>query len=282
MSTSPFDPVHVGSGTQDNKIRSFLQQCKQMHQRRASRNFGKERLSKLGGGREAREAARITARSYDAIHKKKAEGDSISLRESLPATSPVKKYPDLYVQGASSYTDLSSRRAEHENMIRGNGRTGGMNRHSSTSSESLDENLFTPFGGAGASAGLERVQSMESGISSSQQNTSSWKMGEMDVSGTSTLPRSSSQGTLPPFPKSLPPLRPGMARSTESFHTQTHGLASARRTPSYIQLSSGLSREQDWPDQLAALEERVGVLASRFLYERQDMFKQILRARKLT
>ena len=278
--SSPFDPVQVSTGMQDSKIRSFFQQCRQIHQQQPHRkgaNLTKERFS-VGGGREAREAAHITARSYDAIQKKKAEKDSVSPRDSFPATSPAKKYPDLYVQGASSFTDLSSRREEHVNMIRGGGRVGGISRHSSTSSESLDENTFTPFGGGG---GLERVQSMESGISS-QQQAISWRVGGGPEQSTAILPRSSSQGTLPPLPKSLPPPRPGLtkslARSTESFHTQTFGLASARRTPSYVQLSSG--GEQEWTEQLSSVEERVGVLASRFLYERQDMFKQILRACK--
>lgn len=88
------------------------------------------------------------------------------------------------------------------------------------------------------------------------------------------------------MPKSLPPPHSGLtkslARSTENFHTQTFGLASARRTPSYVHLNSGPSGEQEWTEQLTAVEERIGVLASRFLYERQDMFKQILHACKLT
>lgn len=278
---SPFDPVQVSSGLQDSKVRSFLQQCRQIHQQRAHRRGAdgvKERFSGGGGGREAREAAHITSRSYDAIQKKKTERES---GPSLPATSPAKKYPDLYVQGASSSTDLSSRREEHVQMIRGSGRAASTSQRSSTSSESLNENTFTPFGGVGGV--LERVHSMESGISSQHQQAT-WRSGGMEPFS-APLPRSSSQGNLPPLPKSLPPAHPGLtrslARSTESFHTQTFGLASARRTPSSVHLSSSAGGGEEWTEQMTALEERVGVLASRFLYERQDMFKQILRACKL-
>lgn len=274
--TFSFDPLQVSNGSQDHKLRSFLQQCKQIYQQQTHRQGAadiklseKERVSNIvtgGGKREAREAAQISARSYEGIQKRREQ----SSHDQLPASvgTVKKKFPELYVQGASSFTDLTSRRAEHKHMIRGTGR-GNMGRHSSTSTESLDQDLFTPFSGA-----LDRVHSMESGIS--QQQNTPWRSHSTDQSA--NLSRSASQGNLPPEPGAIPHSRPparSLARSTESFHTQTFGLPSSRRTPSYLQLSG-----EDVSEQLSHLEERVGVLASRFLYERQDMFKQILRACK--
>lgn len=278
--SSPFDPLQVGSGKQDSQLCSFLQQCKQIHQQRSHRagaglvragaglvraSSHKERVLCAGGG-GGREAAHIAARSYEALHSKQTSQTS----HSAPQTSAPKKYPDLYVQGASSFTDLSSRRVGHESMVHGGTRSLSKH-HSSGSSDSLD--LYAPFMG-----NLDRVQSMESGISQEQQAIS-WKIGNEQ---TATLPRSASQGHLPPavypsHPPPRPPLNKAMARSTENFHTQTpHGLlSSGRRTPSYVHLSGG---NEDWTERLDGLEDRLGLLAKRFLYERQDVFKQILRA----
>ena len=261
--SSTFDPLQVSSGRQDSQLRSFLQQCKQIHQQRVHRSAAgltshKERVSvsSVGRDREAREAAHVTARSYDALHSRKTED--------LSNRAATKKHPELYVQGASSFTNLSSRRAEHESMLH----SGTRSKQTSGSSESLD--LHAPFMGS-----LDRVQSMESGIS--HEETKTWKTHSNEQ--LTTLSRSASQGNLPPAVH-LPPRPPhskSLARSTENFHTQTFGLSSSRRTPSYVHLNSA---NDEWSEQLAALEERVGTLASRFLYERQDMFKQILRACK--
>lgn len=270
--SSPFDPLPISNGKQDGQIYSFLQQCKQIYQQRAHRSgaglireaSNRERVSGGSGGREEREAAHITARSYEALHNKKSEGDYSAPRNQLQTSTSKTKYPDLYVQGASSFTDLSTRRIEHDNMLR------GTTRSISKQSESLD--LYAPFMGS-----LDRVQSMESGIA--QEQSKPWKAQGNEQSA--TLPRSASQGNLPPlaYPSHPPPhpLSKSTARSTESFHTQTFGLSAGRRTPSYVHLNSA---NEDWPELLSALEDRVGVLASRFLYERQDMFKQILRACK--
>lgn len=265
--SSTFDPLQVNSGQQDSQLRSFLQQCKQIYQQRANRSAAglarssshKERVSVSSGGREAREAAHVSARSYDALHSKKTE-------DLMKSSATKKKYPELYVQGASSFTDISSRRAEHESMLYSG--TRNISKQSSSSSESLD--LYAPFMGS-----LDRVQSMESGISHEQ--TKPWRTHSSEQSA--TLPRSASQGNLPPavHPPPHPPHVKSLARSTENFHTQTFGLTSGRKTPSYVHLSSP---NDDWSEQLTALEDRVGTLASRFLYERQDMFKQILRACK--
>lgn len=268
--TSPFDSLQVSNGKQDGQLRSFLQHCKQIWQQRAHRagagltraSSHKERSGDRG--REAKEAAHITARSYEALHSKLTTQKDYSAYEPQQTSAP-KKHSDLYVQGASSFTDLSSRRLEHDNMIRGVAKS----KQSSGSSESLD--LYAPF-----TSNLDRVQSMESGISQEQQNKK-WKVGNQQ---TATLPRSASQGNLPPavypsHPPPRPPLNKAMARSTENFHTQTLGLSSGRRTPSYVHLSG---TSEDLSDQLGALEDRVGMLALRFLYERQDVFKQILRA----
>lgn len=265
---SPLDPLLVHDGGQDNNLRLFLQQCKERHHRRGPG------ASKYLSGQGGRETTHITARSYESIHRRKHEGQHVS-HDQHPGSLAKKKHADLYIHGASSFTDLSSRRAEHESMITRGGSAGtSMSKYTSSSSESLDQNLFAPFGG-----GLDRVQSMESGIAEQQPKT--WKGHRTEHS--STLPRSASQGSLPPPLPSLPPPRPlpakSLARSTENFHTQTFGLASARRTPSYVHLDS--AGNEELAEQVAALEERIGVLAMRFLYERQDMFKQILRARKL-
>lgn len=268
--SSPFDPSLVSHGKQDGQLRSFLQQCKEIHQQQAHRagaglarasSYKEGVVSTSSGGREAREAAHITARSYEALHSKQAPQKEY-LAHDHPLQIQPKKHSDLYVQGASSFTDLTSRRMEHSNMIRGTART--MSKQSSGSSESLD--LYAPFMGS-----LDRVQSMESGISGEQQ----WKASNEQ---SSTLPRSASQGNIPPaippshHPPPRPPLNKAMARSTETL-----GLSSSRRTPSYLHLSAG---NEEWVEQLSALEDRVGILALRFLHERQDMFKQILRACK--
>ena len=211
----------------------------------------------IGGEKEGREAAHINARPYGAIQKKKTEG-----KEYLSQDQPKaqKRLSDLYVQGASSFTDLSTRRSEHQHMIRGAVRTGntkGITKYSS--SDNLDlKRLPSPLGNV-----LDRVQSMDSGIAQQQNRY-------FNVKGTDIC--SASQDTLPPpqlFTKSI-------ARRTESFHTQTFGPSSTQRTPSYVHFDSGSS--EDLSHQLNSLEERVGVLATQFLYERQDMFKQILRA----
>lgn len=270
--TYVFDPLQVSSGSQDGKLRSFLQQCKQIYQQQQHRHGAKEkeRLPVSGGKRESREAAHVSARSYDAMQKKKTKDQSS--REQPASAGPTKKKysSELYVQGASSVTDLSSRRTQHQHMIRGGvANRASFSRHSSTSSESLDHELFTTFGG------LDRVHSMESGIS--QHQITPWKVQTQDQSA--TLPRSASQDNLPPsFPAPRPPLGKSLARSTESFHTQTFGSGATRRTPSYLQLSS--TGSEDFSEQLHKLEEGIGVLASRFLYERRDMFKQILHACK--
>ena len=270
--TSLFDAAQVSDGGGDTDLRTFLQQCKQIYQQRQHRRGATERLSGAGKKEAKAQAAHVSARSYDGIHKKdqsRPQPASTGLTKKQYPDLAKKQYPDLYVQGASSFTDLRSRRTEHEHMIRGvggSGRPGNISRHSSTSSESLDHDLFTPFGG------LDRVHSMESGIS--QQQGSSWSMEQL-----STLARSASQGNLPPpLPSTRPPLGKSLARSTESFQTQTFSTGPGRRTPSYLQLSSAAS--EDLAEQLRSLEERIGVLASHFLYERRDMFKQILHACK--
>ena len=257
--SSLFDPLQVGSGRQDHELRSFLQQCKHIHQQRIHRaGAGLTRPAsdkKERGGKEASEVSAITSRSSEVHKRNKPE-------------EVKKNYSDIYVQGASSFTDLSSRREEHQSMVRGGGKS--MSRHSSTSSESLD--LYAPFMGAM----LDRVHSMESGIS--QDHTKSWKAQDATNQSVASLPRSASQGNLPPVLHSShrPPvlLSKSLAQSAENFHTHT----AVRKAPSYVHL--GHSGE-DLMEELHALEDRVGILATRFLYERQDMFKQILRGCEL-
>lgn len=277
-----FDPLLVESGGQDGRLQSFLSHCKSIYQQQTHRRgilahtssktrppSSEKTMGGGGGGREAREAARISARSYDAIHKRKTEGDNLS----QPSR---KKHSELYVQGASSVTDLTTRRAEHKTMVHGTGRMGGLSKHSST--EHLEhKNRGLEFGG-----GLDRVQSMESGIA--QQESKPWRI-HQDPQQNATLPRSASQGTLPVNPHIASPSRPApsfsksLTRSTENFHTHTFGSFPTHRTPSYMRLDSSTTSD-DLTNQLSALEERVKVLATQFLYERQDMFKQILRKRE--
>ena len=256
--SSSFDPLQVGSGRQDNELRSFLQQCKHIHQQRMHRagagltRSSSDKKERVSSGKEA---SPVSARSSEGHKRNKTEEVSISKR----------KYSDIYVQGASSFTDLSSRREEHQSMVRGGGKS--ISRHSSTSSESLD--LYAPFMGAT----LDRVHSMESGIS--QDHTKSWRVQDAIDQSAANLPRSASQGNLPPVlqhSSHRPPvlLSKSSAQSAENFHTHT----AVRKAPSYVQL--GHSGE-DLMEEVHALEDRVGILATRFLYERQDMFKQILR-----
>ncbi len=264
-----------------------------------------EGVSSVGGAREAREAAHINARSYEALQKRKSEEVSEHYPTPTPTPTPTstststssrnKRHSDLYIQGASSFTDLSSRRAEHQSMVRGGGAGGGGARGKlstkTSSSDNLDQNVRVyPFVG-----GLDRVHSMESGISSQDhhhhhhhhryqhgQGHRAWSSGQATSAGAdNTLPRSSSQGTLlhgphppaPPAPSSALSNNKTLTRSTESFNF------SVGRVPSYLHLSSTTS--EDIPHHVTALEERVAMLATQFLYERQDIFKQIMRACEL-
>lgn len=252
--SSSFEPLQLATGGQDGRLQSVIQQCKKIYTQKSHRRGMVPRTSKV----RSASVERAKGSSSSAIEDR----SSIEQRSSRSA---LNKFPDLYVQGASSFTDLSSRRAEHESMIRGTTRT-YIKKHSS--SENLDQSTMPHmFGG-----GLDRVQSMEAGMSG-QQNMS-WKAQGSDLSS-SSLPRSSSQGALqPPL---LLPSKP-FSGSTHSFRTSTHGLHS-RQAPSYTHLDSASS--DHLVQQLSMLEERVGLLAMQFLYERQDMFKQIMRASML-
>lgn len=333
----------IAGGGEDSRLKSYLQQCKLVYQQSVNRRGTKTsatltrpRRSARGGEREgvnhqhtptsssmeSREAARIAARTYEGIQQRKLTNGEMataahhSSQEKLPAKpqphSSKRPLSDIYVSGASSYTDLSTTRSEHAQMVRKHAqpRHHPISKQSSSSSESLD---------GGVPAVFSRHHSLEIPPLSSHSGSgslppgSSWQRHsagyESDSSTGSTLLRSHSQGSIT-ADTALPGHMLGygggggggrggggasaalasrsLARSIDSVNTPTFdppsrsGSVAFRRVPSYSRLDSGSSAAiaDELGSHIDNLEERVGLLAMQFLYERHDMFKQIHAARK--
>ena len=344
----------IAGGREDSGLKSYLQQCKLVYQQSTNRRGAKASSTTLtrpmrssrggssereGAGHhpqtptsssmESREAAKIASRTYEGIQQRKlANGDSHvasghhSSHEKLPASKPQphsSKRPlsDIYVSGASSYTDLSTTRTEHKEMVM---RKHPQQRHhhpiskqSSSSTESLDQ------GPPPTAVVLNRHHSMDIPLLSSHGHGgsgslppagSSWQRHstgyESDSSTGSTLLRSHSQGSITADTALSGHMlgsygggrgRGGvgaalasrsLTRSIDSVNTPTFdppsrsGSMAFRRAPSYSRLDSGSSAAitDELGSHIDDLEERVGLLAMQFLYERHDMFKQIHTARK--
>ena len=340
--------AEIAGGREDSGLKSYLQQCKLVYQQSVNRRGAKASSTTLtrpmrspkggsskreGAGHhpqtptssslESREAAKIASRTYEGIQQRKlVNGESHvppsghhSSPEQLAASKPQphsSKRPlsDIYVSGASSYTDLSTTRSEHKEMVRKHPQQRHhhpISRQSSSSSESLDQ---------GQPVVLNRHHSLDTSLLSSHGHggsgslppgpaSNSWQRHsagyESDSSIGSTLLRSHSQGSITADTAlsghmlsrfgggrgrggvSAALASRSLTRSIESMNTPTFdppnrsGSMVFRRAPSYSRLDSGSSAAiaDELGSHVDDLEERVGLLAMQFLYERHDMFKQI-------
>lgn len=227
-----------------------------------------------GGSRETREASKIASRTYEGIQERRSRegraGGSLHSSTGHLATKPhphssKKPLTDIFVSGASSFTDLSTTRSDHSDIVQA-GRP-HFTKHSS--SENLKTTKTTAFG---------RHHSMEP-LATGRLGKSWPHSNDYESDGGGTLSRSHSQGNIPPFPEGTLQRGSSITTSTESFdvpmRSQSSGTASSQRATSISRLNSKEERNK-----LGDLEERMGLLANQFLYERQDMFKQIHRACK--
>ena len=248
-----FDPDVVAGGGQERQVKHVLHQCQKVWEQKTQRRAMAARTRRLKSSSSDREHSR-----------------------------------ELYLQGASSATDLSSHRTRHQEMVhRG---IAGLKKHSSseglgsrkvdsygssqTSFEASQTGFETSQTGFEASqpdvvlvGSLERVRSMESGIA--YQHHASW-LSQQGGSGERTaMARASShsslQHTFRPF-----------SSSTNNLRSSQQSLLPRRHVGSVARLDSG----DEWNQQMLLLEEKVSLLARQLLHERRDMFKQMMRKRK--
>ena len=310
------DVAKIPSGSEDSGLKSYLQQCKVLYQqqsvnrrgakvsttltrpKRSTRSSEREEISHTptSSSMESREAARIASRTYEGIQQRKQANGKTAVHHSSHEKLPTKPQPhsskrplsDIYVSGASSFTDLSTTRSEHTDMVRKHTQQRHIiSKHLST--DSLEGPALNRH------HSLEPVSSRGSGLplgSSWQRHSTGY---ESDSSTGSTLLRSHSQGSISgeAVPGHLVSYGGGgagvalasrsLTRSIDSVNTPTFdppsrsGSMAFRRAPSYSRLDSGSSAviADELGGHIADLEERVGLLAMQFLYERHDMFKQI-------
>ena len=311
ISNCSINVARIQSGSEDSKLRSFLNQCKLVHQQSLSRRGAKTsmltRPARSGRDRprgtvqrssssslESREAAKIASKTYEAIQQRKmTNGETMSHHSSHTSLSnkpqphsSKRPLSDIYVTGASSYTDLLTTRSEHKEMVR-RYQPRQIAKHSSA--ESLGGPAF------GHQHTVEPHSSGEEGIPLDSRwpgQSCGYDSDSSSVSTNLTLLRSHSQGSIPG--NGGPSLghsygaiskTRSLNRSIDSVNTPTFEPPSRssseafRRFPSYSHLDSGSSTTAAVADELAAqvadLEERIGLLATQFLYERHDMFKQV-------
>lgn len=293
ISSGLLDVAKVPTGSEDSKLRSYLQQCKLVYQqsanlrdsktstltrpRRSAKDRQREQVQRsTSSSLESREAAKIASRTYEGIRQRSAE-TLLSSHDHL-ATKPLphsakRPLSDIYVSGASSYTDLTTTRSEHREMV---GKYQPRPHQPSTiTKHSSAETLTTP-----PHHGMER----DLGNSWPRQS-SGYESDSNSLATGSTLLRSHSQGSIQGegLPYGGMFTHRSLALSVDSVNTPTFdlpgrgNLAGFRRAPSYSRLESGSSTvlSDELNGQLSNLEERVGLLAMQFLYERHDMFKQI-------
>lgn len=253
---------------------------------------------------ESREAAKIASRTYEGLQQRKvANGEPVALHSShgnLQTTtqphSSKRPLSDIYVSGASSFTDLLTTRSEHAEMVTKYNQPRQISKHSSA--DTLDgsglgrHHSMEPFSHGG---GRTRIPPLALGSSWPRQSSGYDSDTNSAMSTSSTLLRSHSQGSLPGEGGTLGVASYGgmftsrsLTRSIESVNTPTFDLpgrsnsATFRRTPSYSRLDSGSSTAitDELTNHVADLEERISLLTMQFIYERHDMFKQIHAARK--
>ena len=238
---------------------------------------------------ESREAAKIASKTYEGIQQRKTtNGETVvhhlshnNLSAQPRPHSSKRPLSDIFVTGASSYTDLSTTRSEHQEMVRRyQPRTSA--KHSST--ESLEGPEFGRHHTVEAQSSGKSLGSMWSRQSYGYDSDSN------SVSTNSTLLRSHSQGSIPGDAGPILGLSYGamlktrsLTRSIDSVNTPTFEPPSRsssgafRRVPSYSHMDSGSSTAMadELATQVADLEERIGLLAVQFLHERHDMFRQV-------
>ncbi len=238
--SSTFDPKQVAGGGQRRQLAEVLKKCKTMLEKKAERREVRKKSTEGRNGHKSRPPRDLYLQGA-------------STKSQLPR--------DLYLQGSSSFTDLTSRRAEHENMIRGTVAMGTVRKHSSSDilNSGVGASQTSPTG-FGFGRSLDRVKSMESGIAFSAEG-----------SGRPAMARASSHSTLQ---QSIRPF----SGSMENIRTSLHSLQPRKRAPSVMRLDSAASDQVT--QQMNVLEEKMELLARQFLYERQDMFKQIMRTCK--
>ena len=303
ISRGSLNVAKIPSGSEDGRLRSYLQQCKVVYQqqmnprastlthpRRSKRENRREDIHRSSSGSsslESREAAKIASRTYEGIQQQKMSSGEMAAHRSSHESLPTKPQPhsskrplsDIYVSGASSFTDLSTTRSEHAEMVKKH-LPRPITKHSSA------DNLEDPVFG--------RHHSMEplSDTSSDIQLGSSWPVRSSGYdsdtnseSTSSTLLRSHSQGSISGegghgyigvFGSR------SFTRSIESVNTPTFDPPNRsnslvfRRAPSYTRLDTGSSAGADeLSSRVADLEERISQLSILFIFERHDMFKQI-------
>ena len=310
ISHGSVDVARIPSGSEDGKLKSFLNQCKLVHQQSVNRRGGKvstltrpkrsgKDKSKEEGQRstssslESRETAKIMSRTYEGrkVKNGEARADQSSHVSGLSTNpqphSSKRPLSDIFVTGASSFTDLSTTHSEHEEMVK-KYQPRQIAKHSSA--DNLEEPSFCrqhsaePLSGRGG-----RGVGFPLGSSWPRQS-SGYDSDSNSVSTSSTLLRSHSQGSIPGVAGPSLGLSYGamfktrsLTRSIESVNTPTFdppsrsSSAAFRRAPSYSRLDSGSSTAfgEELAAHVADIEERVGLLAVQFLHERYDMFKQI-------
>ena len=325
--------AEIASGSQDSGLKSYLQQCKLVYQqsvnhrgaktstahsrpKRSTRGSEREGMSHqqtpTSNSMESREAAKIASRTYEGIQQRKlANGEIAIAHHSSHEKLPTKPQPhsskrplsDIYVSGASSYTDISTTRSEHAEMVRKHTpQRHTISKHSSSSAESLEgPPVFNRHHSLEIPLSSHGIGSLPPG-SSWQRHSAGY---ESDSSTGSTLLRSHSQGSIT-GEAAVPGHMLGyggvgrgggvsaalasrsLTRSIDSVNMPTFdppsrsGSMAFRHASSYSRLDSGSSAAiaDELGSHIDELEERVGLLAMQFLYERHDMFKQIHTARK--
>ena len=297
--------------------------------------FESLKSANISSSLEQREAARIASRTYEGIRQKKLSSSeppprtlssptdststsTTSVASSSPLHKPLhsshnhlstsrqphsskKPLSDIYVTGASSYSDLTTTRSDHSELIRPK----SMTKHSSAEGLEADGGEETTL----PSRGVHR--SMDSGIASRRKTSSpgsSWgsssggynsdslatsslsqKPNVNKESRSFTLPRrsksqSDSNLSPPPLPSVPPPtstlLNRSLTKSSERVNQPTFepfgGRLVPRRSGSYTRLDSSTADELS--TQIADLQERISMLTLHFLYDKADLCKQLHRA----
>ena len=277
---SHVDVNKMASGSQNTHIRSYLQQLQTVdlqkvrksvahpptstrtsRPRSHSREEVFESLRTSSVRHQSREEAKIASRTFEGLRRKKtAQEENPSSKTDPPVKSkrPKSEIPVSAVSG--SYSDLSRNVSDRPSRL---------TKHSS--SEALQQQ---PHSAVFAGGPLDRHRSMDTGIAQPSLGVS-WPR-PSNTTHSSTLSRSISQ-TIPPHPQPSQLSRKSRTSSIDGVNMPTFDLR-GRRTPSYSRLES--SSVDDLSSQVTGLEERVATLTAQFLYERQDMYKQMDRARE--
>lgn len=204
---------------------------------------------------QSREEAKIASRTFEGLRQKKKSQEEHSSTKTAPPIKTKRPKSEVHM-GSGSYSDLSRNVSDRPSRL---------TKHSS--SETLQQQ---PHSAVFAGGPLDRHRSMDTGIAQPSLGVS-WPR-TSHTTHPSTMSRSISQ-TIPPHPSQLN--RTSRTSSIDGVNMPTFDLR-GRRTPSYSRLESG--SVDDLSAQVSGLEERVATLTVQFIYERQDMYKQMHRA----